>query len=398
MKLVFVAPFGLAPKNTTARRVMPMARAMAARGHDVRVVVPAYDDPESCGRRWTEAGVEVHTLPRPRVMGLPVVGVPLTQLALAKSAMRRVRQWRPDVVHVFKPKAVSGFVQAMLWRTRDRPGLVLDCDDWEGKAGWSANEPYSWWQRELFERQERWGLAACDARTAASTVLAQRRGAEPVACIVNGYDAATYHAWPEVAPRASAPSRPHAVIYTRFYDLPPEAWVRLVLSTLTRVPELTLSIVGAGPRSPMERVLRTLEVQGMSDRLHVHGWLDFARLGTFFAGCDIALMPMADTLANRAKCSVRFMDLMTAGVPIVASPIGEATTYVRDGETGYLASDDSAEALAAAAVRALEDPRRNSMAAQARAYAMQDLSWTRLTAPLAGLYEAALGARANLRG
>ena len=145
-------------------------------------------------------------------MSLPVVGGPLTQLALARSAMRRLEQWQPDIVHVFKPKAVSGLVQALLWRKRDRPGLVLDCDDWEGKAGWSANEPYSWWQRELFERQERWGLGACDARTAASVELMRRPGVAPVARIVNGYDPATYQAWRE-APPSPAPPRPHGVVY-----------------------------------------------------------------------------------------------------------------------------------------------------------------------------------------
>lgn len=393
MNLAYVAPFGFQPKNTTARRVMPMARAVAARGHRVRILVPPYDDPESFGRQWNDAGVEVHSLPRPRGMALPVVGVPLTQLALARSALRRLEQWRPDIVHVFKPKAVSGLVQALLWRKRNRPGLVLDCDDWEGKAGWSVNEPYAWWHRELFERQERWGLGACDARTTASAELMRRPGAEPVARIVNGYDAATYRAWREAAPPSSAPPRPHAVIYTRFYDVPPEDWVRLVTATLTSVPELTLSIVGAGPHSPMAQVVPALDAQGLSDRVRVCGWLDFAGLGAFFANCDLALMPLADTVANRSKCSVRYMDLMVAGVPIVATPVGEAKTYVRDGETGYLARDASMEALAAAAVNALQDPNRGRVVEQARAYAQGELAWDRLTAPLDGLYEAVLDAR-----
>jgi len=77
VNLAYVAPFGFQPKNTTARRVMPMARAVAARGHQVRILVPPYDDPESFGRQWNDAGVEVHSLPRPRGMDLPVVGVPV---------------------------------------------------------------------------------------------------------------------------------------------------------------------------------------------------------------------------------------------------------------------------------------------------------------------------------
>lgn len=397
MNLVYVAPFGFAPKNTTARRVMPMARAMTARGHQVRVVVPPYDDPAGYGRRWNDAGVEVHALPRPRGVAVPLVGASWTQVALARSAMHRLARWRPDIVHVFKPKAVSGLVQALLWRKRDRPGLVLDCDDWEGKAGWSANEPYSWWQRELFERQESWGLRACDARTAASAELARRRGAEPVERIVNGYEASTYEAWREAPPSSSTPPRPHAVIYTRFYDAPPEDWVRLVVGALTRVPDLTLSSVGAGPHSPMPHLLPALDAQGLSGRVRVSGWMDFARLGAFFADCDIALMPMADTVANRSKCSVRYMDLMIAGVPIVASPVGEATTFVRHGETGYLARDASMEALVDAAAHGLQDSKRGPMAEQARAYAMGELAWERLTAPLQGLYDGVLADRARFR-
>ena len=126
--------------------------------------------------------------------------------------------------------------------------------------------------------------------------------------------------------------------------------------------------------------------------------MDFARLGAFFAHCDVALMPMADTVANRSKCSVRYIDLMIAGVPIVASPTGEATTFVRDGETGYLARDASMEALTEAAVKALQDPGRGRVAEQARIYAMRELAWDRLTRPLDGLYEGVMGVRSSARG
>jgi len=148
----------------------------------------------------------------------------------------------------------------------------------------------------------------------------------------------------------------------------------------------------------MPHVLPALDAQGLSVRVRIAGWMDFAQLGAFFAGCDVALMPMADTVANRSKCSVRYMDLMVAGVPIVASPVGEATTFVRDGETGYLARDASMEALLDAAAGALQDSKRGQMAEQARAYAMGELAWERLTAPLEGLYEGVLADRARFRG
>ena len=59
MDVVFIAPFGFEPKNTTSRRVMPMARALVSVGHRIRVVVPPYDDPGTYGDTWEDGGVEV---------------------------------------------------------------------------------------------------------------------------------------------------------------------------------------------------------------------------------------------------------------------------------------------------------------------------------------------------
>jgi glycosyltransferase involved in cell wall biosynthesis len=365
-----------------------MARAMVARGYDVRVVVPPYDDPANYGRCWVDDGVDVEILGRPVVAGIPLVGTALTQLALARGAVEAIDRWQPDVVHVFKPKAVSGLVQALLARRRDRPAIVLDTDDWEGKAGWSRNEAYSWWQKELFERQEQWGLRGCDARTAASAELARRSGAEPVVRIVNGYDAQTYAPWRTIKSEGPPCSTQHALVYTRFYDYPVEGWVQLVLGVLKAIPDLRLSMVGSGPLTPIERIQREVAVHGVSDRLSVYGWTAFDDLPERFAGSDIALMPMADSLANRSKCSVRYVDLMVAGVPIVASPVGEASTYVRDRVTGYLADDSSVEALVAAVSKGLSDPVRGDVAERACSYAKRELSWKRLTEPLDGLYAA----------
>src|SRR5207248_6414163 len=63
LRVTFVAPFGLRRKGTTRARVIPLAAALAARGHRVRVVVPAWDSPEDWGRRDRLPGVDVLHLP-----------------------------------------------------------------------------------------------------------------------------------------------------------------------------------------------------------------------------------------------------------------------------------------------------------------------------------------------
>ena len=104
MYAVYIAPFGFEPKNTTGRRVMPMARATAAVGHRVLVIVPPYDDPAIYGREWEDDGVEVLCLPRPKFDGAALIGTAWTQWRLARAAGTLWRR-APRPVHGASRKA-----------------------------------------------------------------------------------------------------------------------------------------------------------------------------------------------------------------------------------------------------------------------------------------------------
>jgi glycosyltransferase involved in cell wall biosynthesis len=56
---------------------------------------------------------------------------------------------------------------------------------------------------------------------------------------------------------------------------------------------------------------------------------------------------------------------MSAGVPVVTTPVGGIPELVRDGETGLLVAPDDVTALAAAIARVLADP--GGLAAAGRA-------------------------------
>ena len=120
------------------------------------------------------------------------------------------------------------------------------------------------------------------------------------------------------------------------------------------------------------------------------GWTEFETLPSFLAASDVALMPMADNLANQAKCSPRFVDLMYAGVPVVTTPVGEASTFITDGLTGYVAESDQPDAVAAAVSRALTDGDTGTIREQAYLRVHEELSWSSLTVSLADLYERAV--------
>ena len=54
---------------------------------------------------------------------------------------------------------------------------------------------------------------------------------------------------------------------------------------------------------------------------------------------DIGVMPLDDTHWARGKCGYKILQYMGVGVPVVASPVGINSDFIRHGGAGYLATD-----------------------------------------------------------
>jgi glycosyltransferase involved in cell wall biosynthesis len=55
-------------------------------------------------------------------------------------------------------------------------------------------------------------------------------------------------------------------------------------------------------------------------------------------GCHIGLAPLPSDRFTRGKCSFKVLEYASAGLPVVASPIGTNADHVRDNITGFLAT------------------------------------------------------------
>lgn len=54
------------------------------------------------------------------------------------------------------------------------------------------------------------------------------------------------------------------------------------------------------------------------------------------AACDIGLAPLPYNRFTRGKCSFKVLEYASAGLPVVASPVGTNADHVVDGQTGFL--------------------------------------------------------------
>ena len=402
MRIAFVAPFGLRAKGTTRARALPLARELARRGHAVALFIPPYDSPEDAGKRWIDAGVEVVNVAMPRLF----TPGPLRYFILAWSLLRAVVAWQPEVVHVFKPKGPSGLVATALWATRrGRPqqvastsALVIDSDDWEGPGGWNDDPRvgYSALQKRFFAWQERSGLSHADAWTVTSECLRQRAiafGAAPEKVLIlhNGVSNCELRIAncgfedPESVPvnRQSSIVNPQsAILYTRFAGVRPADVIAIWGRVRERLPDARLTVVGRGVGGE-ER-----ELSG-EPGIAVAGWVEPGSLPALFAGMQVAVVPWADTPSNRARHSAKVLELMAAGLPIVAYAVGELPVTL--GETGVLVPPGDAAAFAQAVADLLTDPeraRRLGSAAQLRA--RERFAWPYLADVALAAYATAL--------
>lgn len=387
-----LAPFGIRPKGTLSARMLPLAAALVERGHTVHIVAPSYLNPQDAATLRQIDGVTIEHARLPRLPD------PAAVIEQAVVLLRMVMRTRPDLVHLFKPKGYSGLAALGLDLLQPRVPLIVDTDDWEGRGGWNDLASYSRLQQAVFAWQERDLPRRATVVTVASRALeARMRGfgvsADRVCYLPLGVSVAP----PLLPGRAIARQRlglnagPIVLLYTRFWEYDLRDVLAVLLGLAARCPAARLLVIGAGERGEEHTLARLAERAGVARQLVQRGWSDRETITAAFAAADVAIMPYADTTMNRAKGMAKLLELLHAGVPVVASRVGQASEYIQHGCTGLLVAPDDGGALARATLDLLADPER------ARAYgqaAQRDVisrfNWPYLAATLEQRYRVAV--------
>lgn len=138
-------------------------------------------------------------------------------------------------------------------------------------------------------------------------------------------------------------------------------------------PGCRLLLVGDGPeRSRLETMVRA---RGLEHQVVFAGQVPPAQVAAYLASMDCAVAPYED-LPGFYFSPLKVYEYLAAGLPVVASRVGELAGVIRSEDNGLLVPPGDASALAAALERLRQNPAlRQRLGRAARDSALREHTW-----------------------
>jgi glycosyltransferase involved in cell wall biosynthesis len=173
---------------------------------------------------------------------------------------------------------------------------------------------------------------------------------------------------------------PTILLFSRFAEFRLERIVTLVRLVAAQMPQARWLIVGRGFRGEEATLRASLAQAGLARHAKfISDWIPPDRIPALLDLADVAVYPYDDTLLNRTKCSVKLIDFLAAGLPVVADAVGQNREYIQDGVSGVLTPAEDDEAFAQAVVRLLQEPETRQRLGRAAIYRIREnYAWSRL--------------------
>ena len=373
-------------------RAYHLAREMVRLGHEVDVwTVSRHLQP--LGDRYERCGVRIWETPRWWSVGGHDGGYAPIDI-LIRTLRVPFGHW--DIIHAFdhRPNVSVPWYTKRLLR-RDSLFCADWCDWWTAGGITTSRRRFSWIDR-LEQRLEEGSKRSADRVTVISGVLRDRAvsvGVSPerLEFLPSGADVDGIPMLDAKQCREAIGLRgDDPVLCFVGYSL----WdIELISDAFSRVleviPSCQLLIVGGGVESGALDVLKQRFRIGY--QVYLPGDVPYRLLPKFLGAASLHLLPLRDTVANRARVPNKLGDYLASGRPIVASDIGDAGHLVRTEGVGRVsASSEESFARAILEVLSLPPEERCDIGRRARALAEGDLSWRAVASRLESMYRVAL--------
>jgi glycosyltransferase involved in cell wall biosynthesis len=388
------------PGDSVGTFMEPIAKGVAARGHEVHVVAPWHP---RITRGKVEDGVYFHFFRYAPLAALNVFGyaaglradvrlrasawaaAPLALAAGWFKAMRVAQNRRATVMHGHW--VVPGGVIAAA--ARPRLPLVVSL---HGSDVFVAERtaPARGAARRVFAHA---GFVTACSADLASRAVALGAAADRLEVVPYGVDVARF------APSADARSRLRReagiggdvpLIFAAGRLVRKKGFEYLIDAMRLIAPPALLAIAGTGDLA--EELRGRAADAGVADRVRFLGDVTQDAVAGWFAAADVAVVPsVRDDSGNVDGLPNTVLEALASATPVVATAAGGIGSVIAPGESGIIVPDRDPAALARAIVELLADPaRRAVIGADARSAVTARFGWAAAAARFEAAYDRAL--------
>ncbi len=145
---------------------------------------------------------------------------------------------------------------------------------------------------------------------------------------------------------------------------------------------LNYTIVGSGEDE--KRLMKMALDKGLGGRITFAGAVSPAELPSYYASCDIFIMPSRRLANGDAEgFGIVFLEANSYGKPVIAGKSGGVGEAVIDGQTGLLVDPEDADDIALAIAKLMKDKDlRERLGRQGKERAEKEFDWKRTVKPL----------------
>lgn len=367
----------------TFYRCYYLAKYLARSGHLVDLVCASKRKVDlGIRQKVIASGFRIITLPRLRIHEYH------TGHFLRALINSGIVMWKNyDVLHSFavaQPATAIPTVVAKLFKSKP---IIIDWDDaWE--EGLSVE--HSWMIAKAIAFLEKQVPKLGDVVTVVSDFLkdtALKRSYRRIVKVPNGSNT------DEIKPFDRDQAReilglsldvPLLVSVGHTYNGSLEIMLKAFAMALQKLPHMRLHIVGKfGER--MNRVIQNFTY--LSPNLVFTGEVPFDRVKLYLAAADCLLLPMEDSIFEKARFPIRFGDYLASGRPIVSNAVGEVKRILEEEKAGISCNPSDVLAFSEKIVEVMTNPElRRELGIRAR-ITSEHYAWSKLAAQLSQIYE-----------
>src|SRR5260221_848075 len=393
------------PGDSVGTFMEPIAKQVAARGHEVHIVEPWHP---RVTRGTVEDGVSFHFFKYAPVPALNVFGyaaglradvavkgaawvaAPFAMTAGWFKALRVAQKKRATVMHGHWVVPGGAIAAAA------RPSLPL-------VVSLHGSDVFVAERAAIARMATRQVLHRAGCVTACSSDLARRAialgaAADRLEVVPYGVDVSRFTPVPGARETARARLGMAAEVPVLF------AAGRLVRKKgfaylIDALPSVDAHLVIAGGGDLAAELRARARAAGVADRAHFLGDLPQDAVAAWFAAADIAVVPsVKDDSGNVDGLPNTVLEALASGTPLLCTPAGGIASVVEEGRTGVIVPERDAPALAAALAALLRDPERRARLGRAgRALVETRFGWEAAAARFESAYDRALAFKSLTR-